>query len=127
VTGTTRHTQAELSLVYLKQRRIVRVTEMGIDTTERFAGVRIIVLGDRLRLRRRAQARGSSADTDASSRTTGQMSVHVSSVQKRRLPEPFFPVASRRASNNPMYNGDQVDFIADTLAYMHDMVLTIEV
>ena len=90
----------------------------------RRARVRHHRVGDRLRLRHRraATAWGSSAATGSRSPTTGPTARPRSSAcRPRGFPNFFFPGGPHAAAgNNPRYNGDQVDFVTDTLVYARE-------
>ena len=81
-------------------------------------------MGDRLRLRyRRAAAHGDPRPATVSrSPTTGPTVRRRSSAcRPRGFPNFFFPGGPHAAAgNNPRYNGDQVDFVTDTLVYVRD-------
>ena len=81
-------------------------------------------MGDRLRLRHRRARRawGSAAGTVSRSRTHWADGPRTFlGVQSTGFPNLFFPGGPHAAAgNNPRYNGDQVDFITDTLMYVRD-------
>ncbi len=113
----------KLSLVDLKATPIVRVTESGIETA---AGVRefdIIVWATgfdfgtgalaRMGIRGRRRLALNEHWADGPKTFLG--------VQTAGFPNFFFPGGPHAAAgNNPRYNGDQVDFITDTLVYARD-------
>ena len=70
----------------------------------------------------RSRAWGSAAATASRSRTTGPTVRRRSSAcRPRGFPNFFFPGGPHAAAgNNPRYNGDQVDFVTDTLVYVRD-------
>ncbi len=90
----------------------------------RRAGVRHHRLGDRLRLRHRrpAAAWGSvGRDGLALEDHWADGPKTFLGVQTAGFPNLFFPGGPHAAAgNNPRYNGDQVDFITDTLVYLRD-------
>jgi cation diffusion facilitator CzcD-associated flavoprotein CzcO len=112
-----------VSLVDLKQTPIVRVTESGIETTDGAREFDIIVWATgfdfgtgalrRMGIRGRHGRKLEDHWSDGPCTFLG--------LQSAGFPNLFFPGGPHAAaSNNPRYNCDQVDFIADTLAYMHD-------
>jgi cation diffusion facilitator CzcD-associated flavoprotein CzcO len=111
------------SLVDLKQTPIVRMTASGIETTEGVRELDIIVW-----------ATGFDFGTGALTRMgiRGCLGLALEDhwatgprtflgIQSTRFPNFFFPGGPHAAAgNNPRYNGDQVDFITDTLMYARD-------
>jgi len=109
-----------VSLVDLKQTPIVRLTEHGIETAEGVREFDIVVW-----------ATGFDFGTGALSRMgiRGRHGLALTDywadgpktflgVQTAGFPNFFFPGGPHAAAgNNPRYNGDQVDFITDTLVY----------
>ena len=119
-----RSTDPNVSLVDLEATPIVRVTETRHRDDRRRARVRRHRVGDRLRLRhRRAAPHGHPRPGRRwPSRTTGPTVRRRSSASR----PPASPTSSSpagphaAAGNNPRYNGDQVDFVTDTLVYARD-------
>jgi cation diffusion facilitator CzcD-associated flavoprotein CzcO len=113
----------KVSLVDLKQTPIVRVTELGIETAEGVRELDVIVW-----------ATGFDFGTGALTRMgiRGRDGVALEDhwadgpktflgVQTTRFPNFFFPGGPHAAAgNNPRYNGDQVDFVTDTLVHLRD-------
>jgi len=113
----------KVSLVDLKQTPIVRVSEGGIETTDGVRELDVIVWGTgfdfgtgalaRLGIRGRHGLALEDHWTDGPKTFLG--------VQTTGFPNFFFPGGPHAAAgNNPRYNGDQVDFIMDTLVYLRD-------
>ncbi len=112
-----------VSLVDLKQTPILRMTPNGIETA---AGVRpfdIVVwatgfdfgTGALMRMGIRGR-RGLALEDYWSDGPRTFLGIQTSS-----FPNFFFPGGPHAAAgNNPRYNGDQVDFISDTLTYLRD-------
>ena len=112
-----------VSLVDLKETPIVRMTETRDRDVGRGAGVRHHRLGDRLRLRhRRAAAHGDPRPgRPALEDYWADGPQTFLGIQTTGFPNFFFPGGPHAAAgNNPRYNGDQVDFITDTLVYVRD-------
>ena len=109
-----------VSLVSLRETPIVRVTETGIETADGLQDFDIIVwatgfdFGTGALLRMGVRGRGGLALEDhwADGPST------FLGVQTSGFPNFFFPGGPHAAAgNNPRYNGDQVDFVTDTLVY----------
>jgi cation diffusion facilitator CzcD-associated flavoprotein CzcO len=112
--------RANVELVDLRETPMVRVTETGIETTDRIIEHDVIVwatgfdfgTGAMLRMGIRGRDGVALEDQWAAGPTT------FLGVQTRGFPNLFFPGGPHSAAgNNPRYNGDQVDFIVDTLVY----------
>jgi cation diffusion facilitator CzcD-associated flavoprotein CzcO len=112
-----------VSLVDLRDTPIVRVTETGIETTDGVRDHDVIVwatgfdFGTGAMLRMGIRGRDGLALTDhwADGPTT------FLGVQTHGFPNLFFPGGPHAAAgNNPRYNGDQVDFITDTLVHLRE-------
>jgi cation diffusion facilitator CzcD-associated flavoprotein CzcO len=112
-----------VSLVDLKQTPIVRLTESGIETAEGIREFDIIVWGTgfdfgtgalaRLGIRGRNNLALNDYWADGPKTFLG--------IQTAGFPNFFFPGGPHAAAgNNPRYNGDQVDFITETLVYLRD-------
>jgi len=112
-----------VSLVDLKQTPMVRVTSDGIETTDGMREFDLIVW-----------ATGFDFGTGALNRL-GIRGRHGLALEKywadgpktflgiltSGFPNLFFPGGPHAAAgNNPRYNGDQVDFVTDTLIYLRD-------
>jgi cation diffusion facilitator CzcD-associated flavoprotein CzcO len=112
-----------VSLVDLRRTPMVRVTESGIETSEIHREFDIVIwatgfdFGTGALARMGIEGRRGQALVDAwadGPRT-------FLGVQSVGFPNLFFPGGPHAAAgNNPRYNGDQVDFIMDTLVYMRD-------
>jgi cation diffusion facilitator CzcD-associated flavoprotein CzcO len=113
----------KVSLVDLHDTPIVRVTETGIETTEGNLEFDVIVwatgfdFGTGAMLRMGIRGRDGLELTEhwADGPTT------FLGVQTAGFPNLFFPGGPHAAAgNNPRYNGDQVDFVNDTLVWARD-------
>jgi len=112
-----------VDLVDLKATPIVRVTETGIETSDGAKEFDIIVwatgfdfgTGALSRMGIRGRGGAALADHWADGPQT------FLGVQTAGFPNFFFPGGPHAAAgNNPRYNGDQVDFITDTLVYARE-------
>ncbi len=112
-----------VSLVDLKQTPMIRVTEGGIETADGVRPFDIIVWAtgfdfgtgalNRLGIRGRDDLALEDYWADGPKTFLG--------IQCAGFPNFFFPGGPHAAAgNNPRYNGDQVDFITDTLVYLRD-------
>jgi cation diffusion facilitator CzcD-associated flavoprotein CzcO len=115
--------QPNVSLVDLTEAPIVRVTERGIETADGEREFDVIVwatgfdfgTGALLRMGIRGRDGLALADHWADGPTT------FLGVQTTGFPNFFFPGGPHAAAgNNPRYNGDQVDFVTDTLIHVRD-------
>jgi cation diffusion facilitator CzcD-associated flavoprotein CzcO len=115
--------QPNVSLLDLTETPMVRVTDSGIETTDGLREFDLIVwatgfdfgTGALLRMGIRGRGGRSLAEHWADGPTT------FLGVQTAGFPNLFFPGGPHAAAgNNPRYNGDQVDFVTDTLVYAHD-------
>jgi cation diffusion facilitator CzcD-associated flavoprotein CzcO len=113
----------KVSLVDVNKTPIVRMTERGIETAEGLREFDIVVwatgfdFGTGALRRMRIRGRGGLALADywADGPKT------FLGVQSAGFPNLFFPGGPHAAAgNNPRYNGDQVDFVTDTLIYARD-------
>ncbi len=118
----------DVHLVDLRETPIVAVTETGIDTTARHYDLDVIVwatgfdFGTGAMMRMGIVGRGGLALTDhwADGPST------FLGVQTAGFPNLFFPGGPHAAAgNNPRYNGDQVDFVTDTLVWARDHEVTV--
>jgi cation diffusion facilitator CzcD-associated flavoprotein CzcO len=112
-----------VSLVDLKATPIVRVTERGIETTEGEQEFDIIVWGTGFDFGtgalRRMGIRG--RDGVALNDDWADGPKTFLGLQSTGFPNLFFPGGPHAAAgNNPRYNGDQVDFVTNTLIYLRD-------
>ena len=113
-----------MSLVDLRDTPIVRVTETGIETTDGVRELDVIVwatgfdFGTGAMLAHghpRAGTAWPSTDHWADGPTT------FLGLQTHGFPNLFFPGGPHAAAgNNPRYNGDQVDFVTETLVHARD-------
>jgi cation diffusion facilitator CzcD-associated flavoprotein CzcO len=116
------YNKPNVELVDLKQTPMVRVTETG-SRRPTAAGVRHHRVGHRLRLRhRRAGAPGHPGPgRSALEDHWADGPKTFLGIQTAGFPNFFFPGGPHAAAgNNPRYNGDQVDFITETLVYLRD-------
>jgi len=111
----------KVSLVDLKETPIVRITEHGIETAEGVQELDIIVWAtgfdfgtgalNRMGIRGRHDLPLEDYWSDGPRTFLG--------IQSTGYPNLFFPGGPHAAAgNNPRYNGDQVDFVIDTLIYL---------
>src|SRR3954451_21112039 len=117
------YNRENVSLVDLKATPITRITERGIETADGLQELDIIVwatgfdfgTGALRRMGIRGRDGVALEDHWADGPTT------FLGVQTVGFPNFFFPGGPHAAAgNNPRYNGDQVDFITDTLVYVRD-------
>ena len=117
------YNRPNVSLVDLQRTPIVRVSEGGIETTDGVREFDIVVwatgfdfgTGALTRLGIRGRDGLALEDYWADGPKT------FLGVQSAGFPNFFFPGGPHAAAgNNPRYNGDQVDFITDTLVYLRD-------
>lgn len=115
--------QPNVSLVDLHETPIVRMTEHGIETTDGVRDFDLVVwatgfdFGTGALARMGIRGRGGVALTDH----WADGPVTFLGVQTVGFPNFFFPGGPHAAAgNNPRYNGDQVDFVVDTLVYMRE-------
>ncbi len=115
------YNQPNVSLVDLEQTPIVRMTANGIETTEGLREFDIVVwatgfdFGTGALARMGIRGRNGLALVDywADGPRT------FLGIQTAGFPNFFFPGGPHAAAgNNPRYNGDQVDFVTDTLVYL---------
>jgi len=113
----------KVSLVDLKATPILRVTETGIETADGLVELDVIIwatgfdFGTGALNRMGIRGRGGMALTDH----WAEGPITFLGVQTSGFPNFFFPGGPHAAAgNNPRYNGDQVDFVTDTLVYVRD-------
>jgi cation diffusion facilitator CzcD-associated flavoprotein CzcO len=112
-----------VSLVDLKSTPILRVTERGIETADGEREFDIIVWATGFDFGTGALARMGIRGRDglALSDHWADGPKTFLGVQTTAFPNFFFPGGPHAAAgNNPRYNGDQVDFVTDTLVYARD-------
>lgn len=112
-----------VSLIDLKQTPIIRVTQSGIETSEGLREFDIIVWGTGFDFGTGALARMGIQGRDGIALTDYWIDGPKTflGIQSAGFPNFFFPGGPHAAAgNNPRYNGDQVDFITDTLVYLRD-------
>jgi len=117
------YNQANVSLVDLEHTPIVRMTATGIETSEGVRPFDIVVWATGFDF-------GTGALTRMGIRGRNGLALEdywadgprtFLGVQSSGFPNLFFPGGPHAAAgNNPRYNGDQVDFITDTLTYVRD-------
>jgi len=110
-----------VSLVDLKQTPIVGITEGGIETTEGVREFDLIVWATGFDFGTGALARMGIRGRDGRALTDywADGPKTFLGLQSVGFPNFFFPGGPHAAAgNNPRYNGDQVDFITDTLVYL---------
>jgi cation diffusion facilitator CzcD-associated flavoprotein CzcO len=112
-----------VSLVDLHETPILRLTPGGIETADGVRDFDIVVwatgfdfgTGALLRMGIRGRDGVALADHWAEGPST------FLGIQTTKFPNLFFPGGPHAAAgNNPRYNGDQVDFVTDTLVYLRD-------
>jgi cation diffusion facilitator CzcD-associated flavoprotein CzcO len=112
-----------VALVDLKKTPMVRLTEVGIETTDGVREFDIIVWGTGFDF-----GTGALARLGIRGREGLSLEDHWADGPKTFLgivttgfPNLFFPGGPHAAAgNNPRYNGDQVDFVTETLVYLRD-------
>jgi cation diffusion facilitator CzcD-associated flavoprotein CzcO len=117
------YNKPNVSLVDLKQTPIVRITASGIKTTEDVRELDIIVWATGFDFGTGALRcmgiRGRNGLALEDYWADGPQT--FLGVQTAGFPNFFFPGGPHAAAgNNPRYNGDQVDFVIDTLTYARD-------
>src|SRR5207253_1759191 len=117
------YNQPNVELVDLRETPMVRITAQGIETTDGARELDVIVwatgfdfgTGALNRMGIRGRDGLALEDHWADGPTT------FLGVQTAGFPNFFFPGGPHAAAgNNPRYNGDQVDFITETLEYARD-------
>jgi cation diffusion facilitator CzcD-associated flavoprotein CzcO len=117
------YNKANVSLVDLKQTPIVRMTASGIETAEGVREFDIVVWATGFDFGTGALSRMGirGRDGHALEDHWADGPATFLGVQTTDFPNFFFPGGPHAAAgNNPRYNGDQVDFITDTLVYVRD-------
>jgi cation diffusion facilitator CzcD-associated flavoprotein CzcO len=117
------YNKANVSLVDLKQTPIVRMTASGIETAEGVREFDIVVWATGFDFGTGALSRMGirGRDGHALEDHWADGPATFLGVQTTNFPNFFFPGGPHAAAgNNPRYNGDQVDFITDTLVYVRD-------
>jgi len=112
-----------VSLIDLKQTPIIGVTQSGIETSEGLREFDIIVWGTGFDFGTGALARMGIQGRDGIALTDYWIDGPKTflGIQSAGFPNFFFPGGPHAAAgNNPRYNGDQVDFITDTLVYLRE-------
>jgi cation diffusion facilitator CzcD-associated flavoprotein CzcO len=115
------YNEPNVSLIDLKRTPLVRITESGIETTEGVQEFDLIIWATgfdfgtgalrRLGIRGRNGLALEDYWADGPKTFLG--------LQTTGFPNLFFPGGPHAAAgNNPRYNGDQADFVADTLVYL---------
>jgi cation diffusion facilitator CzcD-associated flavoprotein CzcO len=117
------YNRPNVTLVDLTQTPIIRMTERGIQTSEGERELDIVVWATGFDFGTGALARMGIHGRDGLA-----LNDHWSDgprtflgVQTAGFPNFFFPGGPHAAAgNNPRYNGDQVDFVTDTLVFVRD-------
>jgi cation diffusion facilitator CzcD-associated flavoprotein CzcO len=112
-----------VSLVDLRDTPIVRLTEAGIETTDGVRELDVIVWATGFDFGTGAMARMGIRGRDglALEEHWADGPTTFLGIQTAGFPNLFFPGGPHAAAgNNPRYNGDQVDFVTDTLVYARD-------
>ena len=117
------YNRPNVSLVDLQESPIVRITERGIETAGGVRDVDVIVwatgfdFGTGALLRMGIRGRdGLALEAHWADGPTTFLG-----IQTAGFPNLYFPGGPHAAAgNNPRYNGDQVDFVTDTLVYVRD-------
>ena len=115
--------QPNVSLVDLHETPILRMTEHGIETADGVRDFDIVVWATGFDFGTGALARMGIRGRDGIALTDHWADGPVTflGVQTVGFPNFFFPGGPHAAAgNNPRYNGDQVDFVTDTLVYMRE-------
>jgi len=110
--------EPHVTLVDLKEEPLVRVTERGIETTEREREYDIIVWATGFDFGTGAMARMGIVGRDGLALTDHWSDGPTTflGIQTCGFPNLFFPGGPHAAAgNNPRYNGDQVDFVTEVL------------
>ncbi len=113
----------KVSLVDLRETPIVRLTETGIETTDGVREFDIIVWATGFDFGTGALTRMGIRGRDglALNEHWSDGPTTFLGLQTRGFPNLFFPGGPHAAAgNNPRYNGDQVDFLTDTLVYARE-------
>jgi cation diffusion facilitator CzcD-associated flavoprotein CzcO len=113
----------KVSLVDLKATPILRLTETGIETADGVQELDVIIWATGFDFGTGALARmgirGSGGLALTEHWADGPKT--FLGLQTAGFPNLFFPGGPHAAAgNNPRYNGDQVDFVTDTLVYVRD-------
>ena len=126
------YNRPNVSLVDLRETPILRITETGIETADGVRAFDVIVWATGFDFGtgalRRMGIRGRNGLPLEEHWGDGPRT--FLGIQTTRFPNFFFPGGPHAAAgNNPRYNGDQVDFITDTLVYLRsrgDDVIEVE-
>ncbi len=115
--------RAHVSLVDLRDTPIVRITEAGIETTDGVREHDLIVWATGFDFGTGALARMGIVGREGLALTEHWADGPTTflGLQTAGFPNLFFPGGPHAAAgNNPRYNGDQVDFVTDTLCWARD-------
>ena len=115
------YNRPNVSLVDLRQTPMVRVTASGIETTDGVREFDIIVWATGFDFGTGALARMGIRGRDGLALTDywADGPKTFLGIQTSGFPNLFFPGGPHAAAgNNPRYNGDQVDFVTDTLVHL---------
>jgi cation diffusion facilitator CzcD-associated flavoprotein CzcO len=123
------YNKSHVSLVDLKQTPIVRMTPTGIETSAGVRALDIVIWATGFDFGTGALARMGIRGRDGRALVDHWADGPKTflGVQSAGFPNLFFPGGPHAAAgNNPRYNGDQVDFVTDTLVYLrakgHDII-----
>ena len=112
-----------MALVDLRDTPIVRLTETGIETTDGVQEFDVVVWATGFDFGTGAMARMGIRGRDGLSLEEHWADGPTTflGIQTAGFPNLLFPGGPHAAAgNNPRYNGDQVDFVTDTLVYTRD-------
>ncbi|SFB01421.1 Predicted flavoprotein CzcO associated with the cation diffusion facilitator CzcD [Collimonas sp. OK607] len=111
-----------VKLVSLKETPIQKVTAKGIETEDGFQEFDVIVWATGFDFARALQRMGIRGNNGVALEDAWKDGPHTfMGIQAAGFPNLFFPGGPHgAAANNPRYNGDQVDFTMELLAYMRE-------
>jgi cation diffusion facilitator CzcD-associated flavoprotein CzcO len=115
--------RSNVALVDLKQTPIVRMTEAGIETADGSESFDVVIWATGFDFGTGALSRMGIRGRDGLALNDHWIDGPATflGVQTTGFPNFFFPGGPHAAAgNNPRYNGDQVDFVTDTLVYVRD-------
>ncbi len=122
------YNKPNVSLVSLRETPIVRITETGIETEAGEEPYDVIIWATGFDFGTGALNRMGIVGRDGLALTEHWADGPTTflGVQTEGFPNFFFPGGPHAAAgNNPRYNGDQVDFIADTFVWLRDHDLSV--
>jgi cation diffusion facilitator CzcD-associated flavoprotein CzcO len=115
------YNRPNVSLVSLRETPIVRITETGIETEDGEQPFDVIIWATGFDFGTGALSRMGIVGQDGLALTEHWEDGPVTflGIQTAGFPNFFFPGGPHAAAgNNPRYNGDQADFVADTLVWL---------